>query len=142
MQWDASSNAGFTTGTPWLPVPPSGAIINVEKQKDDPQSLFAWYKNLIRLKKTVPAFEHGANLMLDTENNKVLSWARQAPGAAQVVVSVNFTAEPQTVNLAIGGAGIKPRKLTTLLKTPGAADPASLSAIELGPFGVYIGEVQ
>jgi alpha-glucosidase len=30
----------------------------------------------------------------------------------------------------------------TLLKTPGAADPQSLDAIELGPFGVYIGEVQ
>ena len=62
-----------------------------ESKRTDPQSLFAWYKNLIRLKKTVPAFEHGANVMLDTENNKVLSWARQAPGAAQVVVGgVNF----------------------------------------------------
>ena len=142
MQWDASSTAGFTTGTPWLPVPRSVATINVEKQKDDPQSLFAWYKNLIRLKKTVPAFEHGANVMLDAENHKVLSWARQAPGAAQVVVSVNFTAEPQTVDLAIGGAGIKPGRLKTLLKTPGGSDPVSLAAIELGPFGVYIGEVQ
>jgi hypothetical protein len=59
-----------------------------------------------------------------------------------VVVSVNFTPEPQAVNLAIAGAGIKPRHVKTLLKTPGAADPESLGAIELGPFGVYIGEVQ
>jgi alpha-glucosidase len=59
-----------------------------------------------------------------------------------VVVCVNFTAEPETVNLAIGGAGVKSRQMKTLLKTPGAADPASLEAIELGPFGVYIGEVQ
>jgi alpha-glucosidase len=142
MQWDASAKAGFTKGTPWLPVSPSAATINVETQKNDPNSLFAWYQSLIRLKKTVPAFERGANIMLDTENNKVLSWMRQAPGAAQVVVCVNFTATPQTVNLAIGGAGIKPQHAKTLLKTPGAADPASLGAIELGPFGVYIGEVQ
>ena len=80
----------------------------MEAQKNDPNSLLAWYQSLIRLKKTVPAFENGANIMLDTENTKVLSWMRQAPGAAQVVVSVNFTAEPQTVNLAIGGAGIRP----------------------------------
>jgi alpha-glucosidase len=80
--------------------------------------------------------------MLDTENNQVLSWMRQAHGAAQVVVCVNFTAEPQTVNLAIGGAGIRARRSRTLLKTPGAADPPSLEAIDLGPFGVYIGEVQ
>ena len=142
MQWDASTNAGFTTGTPWLPVPPSAAAINVATQKNDPDSLFAWYRALIRLKKTVPAFENGANIMLDTENNKVLSWMRQAQGAVQVVVCVNFTAEPQTVDLAIGGAGIRPRRLKTLLKTPGAANPESLGAIELGSYGVYIGEVQ
>jgi alpha-glucosidase len=142
MQWDASAQAGFTTGTPWLPVPPSAQTINVAAQKKDPYSLLAWYQSLIRLKKTVPAFERGANIMLDVENTNVLSWLRQAPGAAQVVVCVNFTAEPQTVNLATGGAGIGPRHVKTLLKTPGAADPQSLRAIKLGPFGVYMGEVQ
>lgn len=142
MQWDQSTNAGFTHGTPWLPVPPSAATINVAAQKDDPNSLLSWYRSLIQLKKTVPAFENGANIMLDTENNKVLSWMRQAPGAAQVVVSVNFTADPQTVNLAIGGAGVRSPHLKTLLKTPGAAEPKSLDAIGLGPYGVYIGEVQ
>jgi alpha-glucosidase len=142
MQWDASPKTGFTDGTPWLPVPPSAQSINVETQHNDPNSLFAWYRNLIRLKKWVPAFENGANIMLDTENMNVLSWMRQAPGTAQVVVSVNFTAEPQKVNLAMGGAGIGPRRVKTLLKTPGAADPVSLSSIDLGPFGVYIGEVR
>ena len=58
------------------------------------------------------------------------------------MVSVNFTAEPQKVDLAIGGAGVRPRHVKTLLKSPGAADPASLGAIELGPYGVYIGEVE
>ena len=142
MQWDASDKAGFTTGDPWLPVPPSAKSINVAVQKNDPHSLLAWYKRLIQLKKTVPAMERGANIMLDTENNKVLSWMRQAPGAGQVVVSVNFTAKPETVNLAIGGAGIAPRKVKTLLKSPGGTDPRTIGAIELGPFGVFIGEVQ
>ena len=40
MQWDASAKAGFTQGTPWLPVPPSAATINVAMQKNDPNSLF------------------------------------------------------------------------------------------------------
>jgi glycosidase len=104
-----------------------------------PGSLFAWYQRLIRLKKDNPALAQGDNQMLDTANTKVLSWLRQAPGAPVVVVSVNFTADPQTVSLSVPGAG---GKVKTLLKTPGAADPASLRAIELGPFGVYIGEVQ
>jgi len=139
MQWDVRPNAGFTTGRPWLPVPPSAATLNVEVESFRPGSLFAWYQRLIRLKKDNPALAQGDNQMLDTTNTKVLSWLRQAPGAPVVVVSVNFTADPQTVSLSVPGAG---GKVKTLLKTPGAADPASLSAIELGPFGVYIGEVQ
>ena len=141
MQWDASVNAGFTAAgaTPWLPVPPSAATINVAAEQSDPNSLLAWYSSLIRLKKTNPAMARGENSMLDTGNTKVLSWLRQAPGAPAVVVSVNFTADPQTVSLSVPNAG---GKVKTLLKTPGAVDPVSLDQIVLGPFGVYIGEVE
>jgi alpha-glucosidase len=141
MQWDASANAGFTAAgaAPWLPVPPSAASINVQAEKADPNSLLAWYRSLIRLKKTNLALARGTNVMLDTSNSKVLSWVRQAPGAPAVVVTANFTAQPQTVSLAVPGSG---GKIKTLLKTPGAADPATLNRIVLAPFGVYVGEVQ
>jgi alpha-glucosidase len=142
MQWDAGVNAGFTKGKPWLPVPPSAATINVEREKSDPNSLLTWYRKLIRLKKTTPVFENGANVMLDTENTKVLSWMRESRGSAHVVVSVNFTDQPQTVNLAVSGAGMNAAHLHTLLKTPGAHGPVSMDRIEVGPFGVYIGEVR
>jgi alpha-glucosidase len=139
MQWDAAKNAGFTTGKPWLPVPPTAATVNVTDEEASGDSMLRWYQALIHLKKTNPALEHGSNVMLDTTNTSVLSWERKAPGAAPAVVSVNFTAEPQTVNLA---AGMKAGSLHTLLKSPGAADPAGLEHIELAPFGVYVGEVQ
>jgi alpha-glucosidase len=141
MQWDVRPNAGFTAAAiaPWLPVPPSAAAINVEKENFSSDSLLAWYQRLIRLKKTNPALAGGQNKMLDTANTKVLSWLRQAKGAPAVVVSVNFTAEQQTVNLTVPGFG---GKVKTLLKTPGGADPESLSQVHLEPFGVYIGEVQ
>jgi alpha-glucosidase len=142
MQWDATTHAGFTTGMPWLPVPPSAVLINVKAEEGDPDSLLTWYKALIRLKKSNRALEDGANIMLDTENTKVLSWKRQAAGAPAVVVSVNFTAQPQTVNLANDALGAGTHKLKALLKTPGAADSPSLDQIQLGPFGVYVGEVQ
>ena len=142
MQWDGSANAGFTSGTPWLPVPPEAAAVNVKAEESDPNSLLAWYKALMRLKKTNAALKNGANVMMDPENMQVLSWIRQAHGTPQVLISVNFTAEPQTVDLAIGGAGIRARQLKTLLKTPGGTDPVALDRITLLPFGVYIGEVQ
>jgi alpha-glucosidase len=141
MQWDATANTGFTTGQPWLPVPPSSAAINVKAESADPNSLLAWYRSLIHLKKAVPAFAHGQNTMLDTTNTKVLSWLRQAPGAPLVVVALNFTAAPQSVALTVPGAA-SDAKLKTLLKTPGATDPASLGQIQLPPYGVYIVEVQ
>jgi alpha-glucosidase len=140
MQWDAAANASFTSAgvTPWLPVPPTFTTVNVKAEEHAPDSLFTWYQTLIRLKKNT-AFAHGDNVMLDTENTKVLSWMRQTPGAPSVVVSVNFTADPQTVSLSIPNAG---GNVKTLLKTPGAADPASINQIQLGPYGAYVGELQ
>ena len=114
----------------------------MKAEEGDPDSLLMWYTALIRLKKTNRALEDGADIMLDTENTKVLSWMRQAAGAPAVVVCVNFTAQPQTVNLANDALGAGTHKLKTLLKTPGAVDSPSLDRIQLGPFGVYVGEVQ
>ncbi len=142
MQWDATKNAGFSNATPWLPVPPTYTTVNVKAEESEPNSLLAWYKKLIELKKTNAAFVHGDNVMLDTQNTKVLSWMRKDPGGAQVVVSVNFTSDPQTVNLTTGDAAVKSGRLKTLLKSPGSANAASLDKVELGPFGVYVGEVQ
>jgi len=142
MQWDDSANAGFTTGTPWLPIPPTYKTVNVKAQEGDPNSLLAWHKALIELKKTNPVMAQGLDVMLDIDNAKVLSWIRRAPGASPIVVSCNFTAEPQTVNLTGGKSGLKAGPVKTLLKSPGGSDPGSLDRIELGPFGVFIGQVQ
>ena len=65
----------------------------MQTEKGDPNSLFAWYQTLIKLKKTNPAFSQGSDTMLDTQNTKVLSWKREAAGAPPVVVAVNFTAQ-------------------------------------------------
>ncbi|MGA8728593.1 MAG: alpha-glucosidase [Terracidiphilus sp.] len=144
MQWDSSANAGFCPAgvKPWLPVPPDYITVNVQVQQPNPTSLLNWYESLIHLKKTNPVFAEGSQTMLDTDNDKVLSWVRQVPGSPAVVVSLNFTADPQSVSLTVPGATFGSGKLSTLLKTPGAQDPASLQGIELGPFGVYVGEVR
>jgi alpha-glucosidase len=141
MQWNDSQNAGFTTGAPWLPVPPTASTVNVKAEEGEPDSLLAWYRALIHLKKTTPALERGTSTMLDTENTKVLSWMRKAPGIPTVLVSLNFTAEPQTLNLAVAGIGAK-QKLQTLLKSPVGSDPSGPDHIELAPFGVYVGQLR
>jgi alpha-glucosidase len=141
MQWNEDPNAGFAKSgvTPWLPVPPNYTTINVKDEEGKPDSMFTWYQTLIKLKKTNAAFAHGDNVMLDTDNSKVLSWERKTDGAPAVVVSVNFTAEPQTVSLSVPDAT---GSVKTILKTPGATDPSSISSIQLGPFGVFVGELK
>ena len=143
MQWDSTQHAGFTTPTaqPWLPVPPSAATDNVEAQKADPNSLLAWYQALIHLKKTNASIARGDDIMLDKQNTKVLSWIRHAPGVSPVIVAVNMTPDPQTVNLT-AGTKLAAGPLQTLLVTPGGPDPASLKSVSLGPFGVYIGQLE
>ena len=139
MQWDATPNAGFSkAASTWLPVPPTYTTVNVQAQQSDPASLFAWYQTLIRLKKSVPALAIGGYALLDANNPNVLSWTRKAKGQPTVVLSVNFTAEPQSVNLSAAGSG----KLKALVKTPGSADPGSPARIELGPYGVYVGQLE
>ncbi len=58
MQWDASENAGFSTGTPWLKVGKSYKDINVENEIDGP--IFKFYKELIRLRKEMPIISEGS----------------------------------------------------------------------------------
>jgi alpha-glucosidase len=142
MQWTPGPNAGFDgpNARPWLPVPPIHETINVQTEQGNPESLLTWYQTLIRLKKTNAAFSAGSNTMLDSGNTKVLSWKREAAGAPPVVVALNFSAEPQTVNLT--GPGLPDGALNTLLKTPGGPSTTSLKAIQLGPYGVYIGQLQ
>jgi alpha-glucosidase len=51
MQWDATPNGGFTTGSPWLsPVDPERR--NVEAQRGDPDSLLEHYRSLISQRRT------------------------------------------------------------------------------------------
>lgn len=140
MQWSEAENAGFSTGKPWLPVPPNYTMLNVQAEEKDPESLLNWYKQLIRMKKENPAFAQGDDMMLNQDNEKVLSWVRQAPDGTQVVVACNFTADAQTLSLA--SEPVKGKSAKTLLKSPGEVDPDSLDHVELQPFGVYIGQVR
>jgi alpha-glucosidase len=59
MQWDASFNAGFSTSTPWLPIPDSARLINVATQSRESSSLIELYRQLIALRRARPALVSG-----------------------------------------------------------------------------------
>ena len=92
MQWTPGWHAGFTTGTPWLPVNPNCVEINAQDALEDPFSVFYYYKRLIELRKTVPVFRYGAFELVDADSEQVFAYTRQMDGQAMLVVC-NFTGE-------------------------------------------------
>ena len=98
MQWDASDNAGFTTGTPWLKVNPNYIEINAKDNLEDPDSVFACYQKLIALRKSYPVFVDGHFRLLLEEDENFFAYMREDENSELLVV-VNFF--DQQVNLPL-----------------------------------------
>ncbi len=92
MQWTAGENAGFTTGTPWLPVNPNHAWINAEAAVADPDSIFHYYRKLIAIRKEYPVIRDGSFTLLCPEDEKVFAYTRDWEGCHMLVVC-NFSGE-------------------------------------------------
>lgn len=93
MQWSAASNAGFTSGTPWLKPAANYPEINAEAALADQHSVFWHYRDLIALRKAHPIFTQGDYQELLTGHPQIWAYARRAHGQTLLVVS-NFYGEP------------------------------------------------
>ena len=89
MQWSSEANAGFTTGTPWLPVNPNYTAINAEAALADPDSVFWHYKKLIALRKEYPVFVEGDFTLLEEEHPNLFVYQRGTE-EEQILVVCNF----------------------------------------------------
>ncbi|KXT80578.1 alpha,alpha-phosphotrehalase [Streptococcus oralis] len=96
MQWDASLNAGFSTGTPWLKAGKSYKDINVEKEIEGP--IFNFYKELIRLRKELPIISEGSYLPALEESNQVYAFERHYEDQKLLVLN-NFYGREVVVTL-------------------------------------------
>ena len=101
VQWSDEENAGFSTHKPWMIVNPNYREINLAKQKDDRNSVYAFYKKMIALYKD-PAYDETLTFgrfepyMRETKN--LIAYYRKGEGQTLLVLA-NFQNEPQTVML-------------------------------------------
>ncbi|WP_323880690.1 alpha,alpha-phosphotrehalase [Aeromonas caviae] len=93
MQWSAASNAGFTSGTPWLKPAANYSEINAEAALADQHSVFWHYRDLIALRKSHPIFTQGDYQELLAGHPQIWAYVRRANGQTLLVVS-NFYGEP------------------------------------------------
>lgn len=98
IQWTAGENAGFTTGTPWMPVNSNYTEINAEAALADPNSIFHYYKKLIQLRKTYDVFRSGAFTLLCPEDEKIFAYTRDTE-EEHILVVCNFTDETLTYDV-------------------------------------------
>lgn len=90
MQWTAGENAGFTTGTPWLPVNENHRFLNAEAELADPDSVFHYYRRLIALRKQYDVFRDGRFTLLCPEDPQVFAYTRDTD-TAHLLVVCNFS---------------------------------------------------
>lgn len=131
MQWNNSTNGGFTEGKPWFPVNPNYKDINVAHQLEDEHSVLNFYKKLIQLKKSHDIYMYGQFDLIDAENENVFAYTRQLEGKT-VVVAGNLTDKQSSLTLPfdIEEDAIKLHNYNS-----------QLDAASLKPFEAFVAEI-
>ena len=101
FHWDSSANAGFTTGTPWLKVNRNYTKINLKSQKNDPASVYQYYRRLLALRKDPSYAEtivYGDVLPVFEDIDRVMAYYRKSADQTLLVIG-NYKTQPQTLTL-------------------------------------------
>ena len=104
MQWSAEENAGFSSAKPWITLNPNYKEINAAEQLKRDDSVFNYYKALIRLRKTVDLITDGEYELLQPDNPDLYVYTRNSKEKKLLVVC-NFTKSEKTFTLPDGFDG-------------------------------------
>ncbi len=135
MPWNGGPGGGFTTGRPWLPLPPDLAVRNVERQASDPSSVLWFYRRLLGQRRDIPALQRGTQVLVATGDVDVLAYVRRSEGSS-AVVALNFASRPATVHLPVPPTG---RSWRVALSThPRPTDEPLAGPLDLAPLEALI----
>lgn len=98
MQWNASDKAGFTSGTPWLPVNENTKTINVVAQNEDSNSILNHFRAMTALRTSNPILIYGDYELLDTED-QIYAYMRTYKDQ-KVLVVLNYSKENSILDLS------------------------------------------
>ncbi|KAL6710335.1 hypothetical protein ACN47E_009281 [Coniothyrium glycines] len=113
VQWDASPQAGFTTGNPWMRVNDDYPTVNVAAQLANPipapgtLSVHAfWKRALANRKQHKDVFVYGDFEMLDFEDKKVVAYRRWSETKAFITV-LNLSGDDDVSWEKLGAVRVK-----------------------------------
>ncbi|EKE40927.1 hypothetical protein ENUP19_0201G0003 [Entamoeba nuttalli] len=93
MQWDDSENAGFTSGNPWLKINPNYKTINAKEAMQNPNSVFNYYKQLLKLRKENPIMPYGEVQMILKDDEHIFAYIKTLNQLKWIVI-LNFFETP------------------------------------------------
>jgi len=102
MQWNTSSNAGFTTGIPWLRLNDNYPDVNVAAQEKDANSVLNYYKKLIALRKSdayKDIFTYGKTVPVFLEKEMLMAYYREKDDK-RILVLGNFGEKEEILHLS------------------------------------------
>ena len=95
MQWDDGPQAGFSTGTPWLPVNPNRSWLNAAAQVGVPGSVFEHYRALIALRHADRVVVDGTFHLLLADDPDLWVFERRLDGHPRLLVAANCSGVPR-----------------------------------------------
>jgi alpha-glucosidase len=146
MPWDSSPGAGFTTGRPWLPIGAEARDgINVADELADPDSMLAFTRRVIALRRASAALRAGSYRRVAAERG-VFAFVREAPAgdegggqpAERKLVVLEFEGRGRSLDLraalGAGASGEPGGSASLLVSTSGERAPGEidLGKLELG----------
>jgi alpha-glucosidase len=93
MQWSGEKNGGFSEGNPWMKVNPNYESINVEAQLKEEDSILAFYKKMIAVKKENHIFTYGIYDLILPEHEQIFAYTRTLDNE-KVLVVTNLSTKP------------------------------------------------
>jgi oligo-1,6-glucosidase len=102
VQWNDGPNAGFTTGKPWTRVNDNYKIINVAKQRKDPESLLNFWRGMIMLRKRLKELlVYGEFVLFEVDKEGEMTYGK-IQGEAKILVYLNFSNERMKLHIPEG----------------------------------------
>lgn len=98
FQWNTTTNAGFTTGLPWIKINPNYTTVNVLSEEKDPNSELNYFRKIVALRKKSPALIYGTYKTYNIDNPTIYCYTR-SEGNEKLLVILNFSNKEITYSI-------------------------------------------
>ncbi len=132
FQWDSTTNAGFTSGTPWIDVNQNYKEINQSKQEKDSASCLNYFRKLTRLRKAYPTLVYGKYTLMDRRCATAYAYKRELDGQ-KFLILLNFSSSISQIN-----APVHPDAEVLLSNYKGAEVNKGKLSVNLRPYEAII----